>query len=41
MWQSALVAINEPYRYAAVKLCKEVGGNFKKNKKQLLSKKEK
>ena len=31
MWQSALMAINEPYRAAAVKLCKKVGRDLRKN----------
>lgn len=39
MWQSALMAINEPYRDAAVKLCKKVGKKFKKNEELLLRKK--
>jgi hypothetical protein len=34
MWQSALMAINEPYRESAVNLCKKVGENFKKEDKQ-------
>jgi hypothetical protein len=30
IWQSALMAINEPYRESAVNLCKKVGKNFVK-----------